>query len=134
MPGANFILDKGYQPTGAVRKFRVVTKSTSNKEQCAEAASAGAMPLGVCQEEISADDATKGRVADIRVMGASRCIAGEVMATIGVPVRTDNQGRVVTLAAATANQNQLGILQTAAAAVGDHVDVLLTPGAARTTV
>lgn len=132
MPGPNFGLDKGYQPTGAVRKFRVVTRSTSNKEQCAEAASAGALPLGVCQEEISADDATRGRVADIRISGISRCIAGAALTTIGVPVRTDNQGRVVTLAAATANQNQLGITQTAAAAAGDHIDVLLTPGASVT--
>lgn len=133
MPGPNFILDKGYQPTGAVRKFRVVTRSTTNKEQCAEATVLGAQPLGVCQEEISAADATKGRVADIRVAGASRCIAGAVMATLDIPVRVDAQGRVVPLAAATANQNVVGILQTAAAAIGDHVDVFLTPGTTRST-
>lgn len=128
MPGPNSILDKGYQPTGAVRQFRAVTRSTSNKEQCAEAASAGAAVLGVCQEEISADDATRGRVANIRIMGISRCIAGAALTTIGTPVRTDNQGRVVTLGA-TATNLQLGITQTAAAAAGDHVDVMLTPGA-----
>jgi hypothetical protein len=41
---------------------------------------------------------------------------------------------VTTLAAATANQNQLGIAMTAAAADGDHLDVLLTIGVQRTTV
>lgn len=128
MPGPNFVLDKGYQPTGAVRQFRVVTASTSNKEQCAEAASAGAAPLGVCQDEISAANATSGRVANIRIMGISRCIAGAALATIGTPVRTDNQGRVVAMAATTANQNQLGITRTAASAAGDHIDVQLTPG------
>lgn len=134
MPGPNYILDKGYQPTGAVRKFRAVVRSTTNKEQCAEAAALGAQVLGICQEEIPAGDAAKGRVADIRIAGASRCIAGAVMATLDIPVRVDAQGRVVPLAAATANQNQVGILQTAAAAIGDHVDVFLTPGVKTTTV
>lgn len=134
MPGPNFVLDKGFQPTGAVRKFRAVVRSTTNKEQCAEGSVAGAKILGICQEEISADDAARGRVAQIREMGASRCIAGAVMTTLDIPVTIDNQGRIVPLTAATANQNQAGILQTAAAAAGDHVDVLLTPGVARTTV
>lgn len=124
MPGPNFGLDKGYQPTGAVRQFRVVVRSTTNKEQCAEASAAGAAPLGVCQEEITADDASRGRVADIRIQGISRCIASAALG-IGVKVAATNDGRV---AAAVATNNVLGITQTASGAAGDHIDVLLTPG------
>lgn len=127
MPGPNFVLDKGYQPTGAVRQFRAVTASTSNKEQCAEATSAGARVLGICQEEVTAGNATNGRVASIRIMGISRCIAAAALA-IDVPVRVDNQGRVQAMAATTANQNQVGITRTASANAGDHIDVQLTPG------
>jgi len=133
MPGPNFGLDKGYQPTAAVRQFRAVVRSTTNKEQCAEATVAGALPLGVCQEEITTADAAVGRVADIRIQGISRCIADAAI-VIGAKVRVAADGRVTAVAAATANQNQLGITQTAAAAANDHIDVLLTPGVSVTTV
>ena len=41
MPGPNFVLDKGYQPTGAVIQSRAVTASTTNKEQCLQTATLG---------------------------------------------------------------------------------------------
>jgi hypothetical protein len=130
MAGPNYVLDKGYAVGGAVRQFRFVTLGGS--EVVSEAAAAGAQSLGVCQEEVSADDATRGRIVDVRLLGISRCIAGAAI-TIGAPVRVDNQGRVTALAATTANQNQVGIALQAATAAGDHVDVFLTPGVSRST-
>lgn len=124
---ANFILDKGYVSTGAVRQFSAVVR-TAVKQQCAEASVLGALTLGVCQDEVSAEQATNGRVADIRVNGITRAIADGVIG-VGVRVRTAADGRVTALAAATANQNVLGITETASAAAGDHLDVNLTPGA-----
>lgn len=132
MAGSNFVLDKSWIPTAAVRKFRAVVASTSNKDNIAEASSAGVRIRGICQEEITTGDVALGRVADIRVMGVSRCIAGAAVA-IDDPLVTDNQGRVVPAAAATANQNQVGIAWTAAAAAGDHIEVMLTP-AVRITI
>lgn len=131
MPGPNVILDKGYQATGAIRQFRVVVQAAAN-ESCTEAAALGARPLGVCQEECSAADGTLGRVVNIRKMGNSRCIAGAVLAG-GTPVRADAQGRIVALAAATANQLQLGVTTSSSTAIGDHIDVDLTPGASVST-
>lgn len=126
MPGPNFVLDKGYVPTAAVRQFRCVTASTT-KEKCTEAASAGALVLGIAQEEATAGDATNERVINIRLMGISRAIA-DAAYSIGTRVRTAADGRVTALAAATANQPQVGVLTTASTAANDHVDVLLTPG------
>ncbi|MEO7397672.1 MAG: capsid cement protein [Ilumatobacteraceae bacterium] len=127
MPGPNMVLDKGYIPTTATRQFRVVVAGA--KERCAEASAAGAIPLGVCQEEIAAADVAVDveRVAQIRLAGISRCIADAALG-IGVRVRVDAQGRVTALAAATLNQNVVGITTTASAAAGDHIDVLLAIG------
>lgn len=127
MPGPNHVLDKGFIPTTAVRQFRVVVAGA--KERCAEAAAAGALPLGVCQEEVPAADVAVDveRVAAIRLMGISRCIADAAIG-IGVRVRTDAQGRVTAMAAGTAVQNLVGITTTASAAAGDHIDVMLAVG------
>lgn len=127
MPGPNFVLDKGFQPTAAVPQFTAVVAVTANKEQCAPATVLGSRILGICQENITTANAAVGRVADIRLMGISRCIAGAVLA-VDTPVRVDASGRVVSLAATTANQNQVGITRTASTAIGDHIDVQLTPG------
>lgn len=131
MPGPNFVLDKGYTCLAAVRRFRVVF-ATTTREQVREANAAGGIPLGVCQEEISADDATRGRVANIRIMGISRCVADAAI-PIDTYVRAAADGRVTTLAAVTQNQNVVGRTTTASAAAGDHIDVILMPGVTRST-
>lgn len=130
MAGPNYVLDKGYFPTGAVRQFRAVVASTTDKEKCTESSTAGSAVLGISQNEAAAAD-TK-RPIDIRIMGITRAIAGVALA-IGDRVRSDAEGRMTTLAAATQNQNQVGVCLTSAAAAGDHIELLLTPGAARGT-
>jgi hypothetical protein len=126
MAGPNFVLDKGYAAGGAIRQFRCVELSGS--EVVTECNAADDQVWGVCQEEVSAGDATNGRVVDVRLMGASRCIAG-INFAIGARLGTDNQGRVVPVVVTVgAFHNQVGVAMQAAAAAGDHVDVLLTPG------
>jgi len=126
MAGPNFVLDKGYAAGGAIRQFRCVELGAS--EVVTEANAANDVVWGICQEEVSAGDATNGRVADIRLMGISRCIAGAAI-TIGARVTTDNQGRVVPSPVAVGTvYPQVGLACQAAAAAGDHVDVMLTPG------
>lgn len=132
MPGPNFVLDKGYQPTGAVTQFKVVVRSTTNKEQCAQATVLGGAALGICQDDVTAARAAVGRVADIRIMGISRAIADAAIG-IGVPVRAAADGRVTALAVTTANQELVGITQTASGAANDQIDILLTPGVTRST-
>lgn len=129
--GPNFVLDKGFLATGAVEQFRVVELVTHESVQRTNAL--GDAAIGVCQEgDVTAGDATNGRVIAIRILGITRVVAAAAI-TLGAPVRADATGKVTTLAAATANQNVVGIAMTAATADGDHIDLLLTPGTQRST-
>lgn len=131
MAGANYIVDKSFKPNAAVVQFRVV-KATADKDGCAPCG-LGERPLGVIQEEVNAADVTNGRAVAVRSIGITRAVAGAVLAN-DVPVRSDANGKMVGLAAATANQEQVGIVRTPAAADGDLITVQLTIGVQRTTV
>lgn len=119
--GPNYVLDKGFRAAAAIGQFRAVVQT--GDEDCNLAGAAGDV-LGVCQEEISADDATNGRVADIRILGITRIIAGAAVAR-RAKVASDASGRAVT---AVATNPVIGIALTAASAADEHIDVLLTPG------
>lgn len=125
MPGPNFVLDKGLQPTAATPVFTAVVLAATKEK--VTPAGAAARAIGVCQEEITADDAAKGRVANIRMMGISRCVAAAAIA-IGDRVIVAASGRVTSTGAVAGNP-VLGIALEAAAAAGDHIDIFLTPGA-----
>jgi hypothetical protein len=119
--GPNFVLDKGFRLTEAVGKFRFV-KLVGTEE--IEQADGTGYTVGVCQENgTDTRDVEEGRPVDVRVLGISRVIAGSDALAIGTPVASDNQGRAVPVGEGT----QVGICWLAADAVGDHVDVLLTP-------
>lgn len=120
MVGPSKGLTKGYLAGGAIGKYRAVELAAG--EVVTQANAGTDAIIGICQEEISAGDATLGRIASVQLSGISRCIAGASFA-IGATVMTDGTGRVIT---ATATNRQIGIAQQAAAAAGDHVDVLLT--------
>lgn len=125
MPGPNFVLDKGFQPTAAVGIFRCV-KLAATKEKVTQTTT-DELVIGVCQEEITAADATSGRVANIRMIGISRCVADGALA-IGDRVGAGLLGKVTKTALATGD-SLVGIVLEAAAADGDHIDVFLTLGA-----
>jgi|SRR5215471_1643390 len=122
--GPNFVLDKGFQATTAITQFRAVTQVSDAGVKQTDAAAAVA--LGIAQENISAADATSGRIAAVRMVGISRAINGTAGALARSSlVATDNQGRVV---AATTGQACIGLTLTAATAQGDQVDMLLLVG------
>ena len=125
MPGPNMVLDKGFAATTAIRQFRAVV-DTAN-EACREATTLGERCVGFCQEEVSADDATNGRVTNVRMQGVSRAIAGNATPVRGARVATDTQGRMVI---AATGHIPIGIVRAAPAVpvAGDHIDVELTPG------
>jgi len=125
MAGPNYVLDKGFEAAGAIGRFRCVELGTG--EVVTQCNALNDPAIGVSQDTISADDATNGRVVDVRMAGISRCIASGPIA-IGDRVRAAADGGVVTLAAATAGQRMVGIALQAAVS-GDHVDVFLTIGA-----
>lgn len=122
-----YVMDQPTVAAGAIGQFKAVELTARQTVQQCDATND--LAYGICQEEVSAADAVNGRVIGVRVEGVSRCIAGAAIA-VGASVRvTGTVGKLQTCAATTAKQNQVGIAQTAAAADGDHFDVLLTPGA-----
>lgn len=122
-------LDKGFRATTAIPQFRVVHLTDVEDMALADGTET---PLGVCQEEVSADDATLGRVAGVRMEGISRAVANAAVGLMD-PVVAGADGRVGPLAAATADQAVVGFVMTPATAADRHIDLWLTPGLLRTT-
>lgn len=122
MAGITSTMPKGYKATTAIRQFRGVVLSAD--DSVAEASVAGARIAGVCQEEVSADDATNGRIANILMLGITRAVASAAIAR-DARVAVGADGRFAT---ATVGQIPVGVALNAAAAAGDHFHFELTPG------
>lgn len=126
MPGPNHVLDKGFAVGGstAIPQFSCVKQSA---KETVIIAGAGDKVIGVVQEDVTAGDATLGRVVAVRPLGLgiSRCIAAAAIA-IDDHVAVAASGRVTPTT--TAGALIVGRAVTAATAAGDHVDVLLTGG------
>ena len=102
MSGPNYGLSKGHAASAAITQFRAVVLGAS--EVVTQAGTAGLLCLGIAQDTITTQDATDGRIVNVKISGISRCHAGAAIA-IGARVVTDSVGRVVTATAATAKQN-----------------------------
>lgn len=120
--GPNEILDKGYIATAATPLFTIVKQT--GVESAELNTTAGGDWLGVAQEEPNADDVAAGRVFRVRLLGISRVVASAPIAT-RAKVASTVTGTAVT---AVATDNVVGIALTPAAAAGDWINVLLTPG------
>ncbi len=125
--GAHQILDKAFEANEALTQYRLVKLVTANDRDVDLCDTAGEAALGVVQEEVSAQDATDSRFVDIRLMGVSVVEAGGVL-TKGTLVQTDGVGKLQAVPVAVGNEEVAGILLDDAAADGDWVAVLLTPG------
>ncbi len=130
MAGPTYGLNTTFVPSAAITKHRAVEITALNT--VTTIGTLGDRAFGISIHEITAEDATNGRPIAVQVQGIARCIAGAVL-TANDPVRVDAAGRVVALAAVTANQNMLGIILTSPGAIGEHCDVLLTPATQRST-
>jgi hypothetical protein len=134
--GPNYGLDKGFLVEGstAVTFGRVAIPGTAEQSAVTPSAtSATIVPEGIWQETVDAGRVATGKViANVRVLGISRAEAGAAV-TKGARLTYDNVGRVVPVTRAAAGAQPatvLGIAQTATVTgAGDHIDVLLTPGA-----
>jgi len=126
--GANVVLDKGYIAAAAVTMYRCVKFSSNVGDAVNHVAALTDQPIGVAQENATAGDATNGRIINVRHLGISFVRASGALATIGIAVSADANGRAV---ASGANLNpRLGILLTPAGALDDLVAVLLCIGSA----
>lgn len=122
MPGPNFILDKGFRAEAATTMFYPVKYGAAN-EGCTPVTAVTDQVVGWAQETASAQDATDGRVINIRMLGITRAVAGAAIAR-GAPVKITAAGKVIT---ATAAGPAHGKAMFSVTADGDHVDVLITP-------
>jgi len=120
--GPNEILDKGFIVTTPVPQFHVVEQTGT--QEMGLLTDAGGDWLGIAQEEADQLDADRGRVVRVRPFGISRGVAGATFAR-RTRLAADANGRLVE---ASGGDNVVGIALTEPAAVGDWVDVQLTPG------
>jgi hypothetical protein len=133
--GPNYGLDKGFRVEGtqAITFGRVAIQGTDEQSAITPAAVSDTIaPLGIWQETVDAARVQTGKVfANVRLLGLTRAEAGAAIAK-GDRLTYDNVGRVIPRARAAAGAQPaavLGIAQNAATQAGQHIDVLLTPGA-----
>jgi hypothetical protein len=133
MPGANYVLSKGFLAVaaGTPRAFKmgeVAALSTASTLQPAQVIQATAVTeplIGVIQEDLDLDKLNTGKAyVGVQIMGIAKCKAGGTI-TLGARVTTDSNAELI--ATTTAGQRVVGIALMAAAD-GDFFDVLLTPG------
>jgi hypothetical protein len=133
--GPNFVLDKGFKCTGSTAYTRGEVVVISGDGQTATRATSAANlagVLGVVMDTVDAEKVQTGKAqVAVRLLGIARCIAASSIA-IGSRVGNTTAAKVddITRAAAGAQPaHALGLAMTPATADGDHIDVLLTPGA-----
>ena len=131
--GPNFVLDKGFLAQGSTAyAFGEGVVLGSAEQSVTRATTALTAPgfFGVCQEDVDATRVNTGKVfVNVRILGITRAIAGAAVARNAILVN-NTSAQLVTQAGA-AGTPVVGIALTAAAAAGDHIDVLLTPGATK---
>jgi hypothetical protein len=133
--GPNYVLSKGFLGEGAAAFTKgEITVFGTAVQGVARATSAGATNkfLGVVADTVEVAKITTGKAeVTIDLLGISRVIAGASI-TKGDKLTNDTSCRATPITRATAGnqpQNVLGIALTTTTTVGEHIDVLLTPGA-----
>lgn len=131
--GPNYVLDKGFLAQGSTAyAFGEGVVLGTVEQSVARATTALTVPgfFGVVQEDLDTTRLATGKAfVGVRILGITRAIAGAAIAK-GAILINDTSARVVTQAGA-AGTPVVGIALTAASAAGDHIDVLLTPGATK---
>ena len=98
--GPNYVLDKGFEANEAITQYYLVKLVAGSTGKIDMVDTANEQTIGVAQEAATADEATSGKIIDVRMMGVSTCVAGEAIA-IGALVNAKADGKVKDLAAAT---------------------------------
>lgn len=88
----NFILDKGYDAVGEIRKFRAVR--LVGEEQVSEVSASTQVVFGVSQFGATTAEIAKGKGASVRRRGRTEWECGAAV-SIGTYVMADTQGRAV---------------------------------------
>jgi hypothetical protein len=121
-----YIDDQPAKAAGAILQFRAV-ELTANLQEVQVCSATNDLAFGICQEVVTAQNATDGRIVAVRVHGISRCVAASAITRGQRVTVTGTVGKLAAMPA-SAKMNQVGIAMTAAGADNDHFDVYLTPG------
>jgi hypothetical protein len=119
---SNLLLSRNLTAGGAITAYRLVLFSAA--ETVIQSATSGGAVIGACGEVAPAS----GERVDVTVAGIAFVEAGAVVAR-GALVMSDGSGRAITAAAAAGvNVRTAGVAMEDAAAAGDLIRVLLSPG------
>jgi hypothetical protein len=138
MEGMNYVLAKSFLITGSTAVFRgqllkLAAASTLQPAQAAVCTAITDRPIGVLLEDLDVGKVTTGKAyAAVLVAGIAQVVAGAAV-NLGDKVSTnagsagppDTRGQTITSASTSI---PFGVALTAAAAQGDYISVLLTPG------
>src|SRR5687768_3730859 len=120
----NFVLDKGYDASGAIPKGRAV-KFTGTPEQVTLVTAEGYKVVGVSVFGVTTDKIARGKCASIAVMGAIEMEAGGAI-NEGDLVGIDGTGRAVV---ANTGSRIIGFCREGVANAGEFASVHLNlPG------
>jgi hypothetical protein len=135
--GPNYVLDKGFLAQGGAVAYTfgealIPGTLTQSCARSTSAVSGTTFWLGISQETVDSTKIGTGKAfVDVRLLGISRAIAGATV-TVGARLTTDTSARVVPVTRAAAGAQPapvIGVALTGTTNVGEHIDVLLTPGA-----
>lgn len=119
---SNLILARNFTAGGAITAYRLVLFSAA--ETVIQSATSGGAVIGACGEVAP----LSGERVDIVMSGIALVEAGAVVAR-GALVMSDGTGRGITAAAAAGTNVRIaGVALEDAAAAGDLIRVLLSPG------
>ena len=115
----NFVLDKGYNASAAITKFRAV-KMTA-EETVGPVTAITDQPIGIEQFGVTAGEITKGKGASVRTDGISEMEASAAVA-VGALVAIAADGRGKT---AATGERIVGVCLEAAGGAGERMSVRL---------
>jgi len=116
----NHILDKGYDASAAITKFRAVKLHASLPETVSPISNVTDVVFGVAQNEVTTTELAKKKGVDVRSRGRTEMEAGAAIANIGTPLGVDNVGRCIPL---VAGSYQVGVAEQAASGAGVRITV-----------
>jgi hypothetical protein len=130
MAGMHAVLDMSWLAGGAITQWTLVELTAS--ETVTQVNAVTDQPMGVCQESITAGDATNGRICLVRVLGVTLVKSGGSI-TRGALLRPTATGTVQALAGVAGTSEVVVGIALDDASSGDLFEMLLTPGARQNT-
>jgi hypothetical protein len=128
--GPNYGLGKGFLATGATAyAFGELVVPAAGEQSIVRATAAGTFAF-VCQEDLDTTRLATGKAfIGVQIAGIARVQAGAAVAKGSKLINDATARAIVQVGVVGSGAPVIGIALSAAANAGDHIEVLLTPGA-----